>query len=221
MPPKIPYRYVTLPKVWPGKQRPSDFRRIVGPFKVTTWTPVERLLTSELAKLGAKDVVLAIDLPNPAHWNMQGNPRADARAATPAVIVSFTNRDGVRLTFPCDTYSDWQTNVYAIAKSLENLRAVDRYGVTQGDAQYVGFRALPPGGGATVQTLTAEEAAEIIAKHSELPAHVILAEPSVARVAIRSAKRAAHPDAGGEPGEFELVADAAAVLDKLLDEATS
>lgn len=212
---KIPYRYTTLPKLWPGKQRPVGWTRTRGPFKVTTWNAIENLLSFELQKLGAKDVVLAIDLPNPAHWNMQGAPRADARAASPAVVVSFTNRDGVRLTFPCDTYSDWQTNVYAIARSLENLRAVDRYGVTQGDAQYVGFRALPPGGGTGPRAMSAEEAAEIIAQYSELPAHVILAEPSVARVAIRAAKRNTHPDVGGDADEFKRVGEASDVLEKL------
>jgi hypothetical protein len=120
----------------------------------------------------------------------------------------------VRLTFPCDTYADWQTNVYAIAKSLESLRAVDRYGVTQGDAQYVGFKALPSGGG-SAPAMTAEQAADIIAEHSELPAHVILQEPAVARVAIRTAKRSAHPDAGGEPGAFERVTDAATLIERL------
>src|SRR5438094_286048 len=88
--------------------------------------------------------------------------RASLRSRTPPAIVSFTNRDGIRLTFPCDTYGDWATNVYAIASTLEKLRAINRYGVTQGDQQYVGFQALPPAGGSTA--MTAEEAADVIAQ---------------------------------------------------------
>lgn len=216
--PNIPYRYRTLPRIWPGKTRPVDYSRPAGPFKVTTWSMIERALLYELGRLGAKDVELAIDLPNPAHWNAMGTPRADARAATPAVVLSFTRKDGVRLTFPCDTYAVWQTNVYAIAKSLEALRAVDRYGVTQGDQQYVGFKALPPGSGAAGErALSAEEAAEILQTFSDLPAHVIIAEPSVARVAIRTAKGRSHPDADGQAGDFELVTRAADVIEHLHD----
>jgi hypothetical protein len=215
MAPAIPYSYSMLPTVWPGKQRPDGFRRIKGPFKVTTWSRIERELSRELAHLGAKDVVIALDMPKPQSWNMQGAPRADARAQSPAAIVSFTRRDGNRLTFPCDTYADWQTNIYAIAMSLEKLRAVDRYGVTQGDQQYVGFRALPPGGSTSTPAMTEDEAAQLLGEFSDLPAHVILAEPSVARVAIRAAKGRSHPDADGEPGDFERVTAAAILILRL------
>lgn len=212
---KIPYRYSQLPRVWPGKQRPPGFRRDKGPFKVTTWSRVEYFLMNELSKLGAKDVTLAIDLPNPAHWNMQGAPRADARAQSPAVIVAFTRKDGVRLTFPCDTYADWQTNVYAIAKSLEALRAVDRYGVTQGDQQYVGFKALPPGGGSPgAPVMTEEDAATILAEFSGMPAEAILSYAAVAATAVKMAKARTHPDAKGEPGDFEKVSTAQLVVER-------
>jgi hypothetical protein len=207
----LTFRYVSLPRVWPGRQRPAGFRGVKGPFKITTWAPVERFLMSELEKLGAKDVTIAIDVPNPAHWRMDGGLRSDARAVTPRVIVAFTRRDGVRLSFPCDSYNDWQTNVYAIAKSLEMLRAIDRYGVTQGDQQYVGFRALPPGAAAT---LTPEAAAEIIAKHSGIPAQAILDYPPVAGAAIRTAQSKTHPDRGGTDGDFAEVQKAAEILEK-------
>ena len=206
------YKYTTLPKIWPGTKRPAGFRREAGKFKLTTWKRVEDALFRELRHLGAKDVVIAIDLPNPGHWNLQGAPRAEARANTPAVIVSFTRRDGVRMTFPCDTFSHWQTNVYAIAKSLENLRAVDRYGVTLQGQQYAGFAALPPAGGTAAQ-FTAEQAADIIAEFSELPAHVIISEPSVARLAIQRAKNATHPDKGAAAGDFDRVTKAAEALE--------
>jgi hypothetical protein len=208
----LTFKYVSLPHVWPGRQRPPGWKGVKGPFKITTWAPVERFLMSELEKLGARDVTIAIDVPNPSHWRMDGGLRSDARAMTPRVIVAFTRRDGVRLTFPCDSYNDWQTNVYAIAKSLEMLRAIDRYGVTQGDQQYVGFRALPPGAAAT---LTPEAAAEIIAKHSSIPAQAILEYPVVGAVAIRTAQSKTHPDRGGSSSDFTEVQKAADVIAKL------
>lgn len=207
----LTFKYVSLPRVWPGRQRPPGFKGVKGPFKVTTWAPTERFLMSELEKLGARDVTIAIDVPNPAHWRMDGGLRSDARATTARVIVAFTRRDGVRLTFPCDSYNDWQTNVYAIAKSLEMLRAIDRYGVTQGDQQYVGFRALPAG---TPGAMTPEQAAEVLAKHSGMPAAPILEYPEIRAVAVRTAQSKTHPDHGGKAADFDSVQKAAEILER-------
>ncbi len=208
---ELTYTYTTLPKIWPGKKRASFFRRERGPFKVTTWRPIEVLLLRELSKLGAKNVRIAVDMPHPQSWNMQGTPRAGARAATPAVIVSFTRRDGAQLMFPCDTFNDWQTNIYAIAKSLELLRAIDRYQVMpEGRDQYTGAQ-LQITSGATA--MSPDDAAALIGALSELPPHVILQEPSVAAMAIRIARRQSHPDTeGGSEEAYVRVTNAMAVL---------
>lgn len=46
-----------------------------------------------------------------------------------------------RLVFATDAYEFWQHNVRAIAKSLQALRDLERWGATQGK-QYAGFRQL-------------------------------------------------------------------------------
>ena len=43
---KFEYRYVPLPRVWPGKQRPPGHVRPRSPFKVVTWRPIEALLAA-------------------------------------------------------------------------------------------------------------------------------------------------------------------------------
>lgn len=204
--------FQSLPKTWPGRQRAAGFTRGRGPFaKVKLWGAVERMLERELKYLGAKDVTLALDMA-PTAWNMQNRPRADARARTPAVILSFTRKDGVRLTFPCDTFNDWVTNVYAITLTLEKLRAIDRYEVGTGSFQYEGLRALPAG---TAETMSVEVAAELLMKYSGLPAHVILTEPTVAAVARRTALNRTHPDAdAGDEAEFQRVQEAVGVIER-------
>lgn len=219
--PEMTYRYVPLPKQWPGKRRPSGRAPTRSPFKVTTWSPIERLLSRELGYLGAKDVTIALDIQNPMYWRMDGGLRSDARTITPGVIVSFTGKDGVRFTFPCDTYGDWQTNAYAIAVTLEKLRAIARYGVTQGDQQYVGFKALPSGASSAPARMTAEDAADLLAEYSPFPARLILNEPVIAGEAIKAAKRKTHPDAGGASDAFAKVTEAADVLAALNDESSS
>jgi hypothetical protein len=203
------YRYVALPDVWPGKQRPVGHRRQQSRFKIR-WTDVEKDLAREISHLGGKDVTLAVDSKNPGDFRQDGMLRADARPG-PAVILSFTDRNGIRLQFPCDTYSWWQDNVSAIARALEALRMVDRYGVTQGDKQYVGFKALPAS--TTPNAMTPETAAEELAKHSPFPAYLIISEPTVRAEAIKTAKRKSHPDAGGDEEAFKRVIEAAVVLD--------
>lgn len=213
MPLKIPeIRYAQLPKQWPGKPRPVGWTPArKSPFKVTTWSAVERALGLELARIEARDVVIAIDLPNPASWNMQDKPRADAKPRSSRAIVSFKRRDGAQFVFPADGFTDWITNVYAIALTLERLRAIDRYGVTQGNQQYAGFLALPaprPG-----NEPTPEEAAHLIAQHSDFEEEAILKFPSVQAKAIQTAKARTHPDTTkASPAEFQAVVTAERVL---------
>src|SRR4051812_40629865 len=121
------YIVKTLPPVWPGK-RHDTFKK--SPFK-TQWTATLQLLAREIKLLGGTHVEVAVDLPRGEYdLRADGQLRADARPRR-AVIVSFRMPDGTRMSFPCDTYGWWQDNVYAIAKTLENLRAVDRWGATQ------------------------------------------------------------------------------------------
>lgn len=208
----IPLRYVPLPAKWPGKERTA---RKKSPFKVQ-WSRTEKWLTDELRRVGAKDVTLAVDIRNPGFFRQDGGIRADARPVSPGVILAFTNREGFRLEFPCNTFGFWQENVHAIALALEALRLVERYEVTKGGEQYVGFRQLPPGGGSsTAPAMTEDEAAQILAEFSDLPAHVIVQEPAVAKVAVRTAKGRSHPDSQGEPGDFEKVSTAALVIERL------
>lgn len=44
--------------------------------------------------------------------------------------------------FACDRFLRWEDNLRAITKTLDALRAVDRYDVVQGGEQYAGFKQL-------------------------------------------------------------------------------
>jgi hypothetical protein len=203
------YRYTALPDRWPGKPGVKPKHSL---FKIQ-WTKVERMLEREIRHLGGRDVELAVDIRRMGDFRADGMLRADARPVTPAVIISFKNRDNVRLQFPCARFTFWQDNVWAIARALEALRKVDRYGVTQGDAQYAGFKAIGAGSAPVLQkVMTAGDAAEVLAKYCPFPARVIYDEASVATVAIQTAKARTHPDAGGTAEEFQRVSEAAVVL---------
>lgn len=53
-------------------------------------------------------------------------------------IAVIKSQEGGRMVLATDVCEDWMHNVRSIALTLEALRAVDRYGATQG-RQYAGF----------------------------------------------------------------------------------
>lgn len=111
---------------WPGAL--TKIRRRAQ-FKAG-YTATLGLLDRELQYLAAKDVVLQVALRD-EDIRLDGAPRANAKPAShPGVILSFDSKHGP-LSYPCDTFADWEDNLRAIALSLEHLRAVDRYGVTK------------------------------------------------------------------------------------------
>lgn len=102
-----------------------------------------------------------------------------------------------------------------IALSLEALRAVDRYGCTQGDRQYRGWAQLPPGEGyepPPAADMTVDQAAALLAKHSGITAGAIKMDPAVRDIALKKAVGVLHPDRGGDAEEMMRVTRAAAVV---------
>lgn len=152
------------------------------------WPATVKLLRREIEFLGGKNVVLQMAVTSRDCRN-DGWIRADARPAHPGVIIGFASKFGP-LSYPCDTYDDWQANIRAIAVSLEALRSVDRHGVTKRGEQYKGFGQLPPAGGTTeTRPEVIQRGRELIGKYGSSTA----------------ALHATHPDKGGELEDFLAV----------------
>ena len=174
------------------------------------------LLERELKAINARNVVLQLALTD-ADIRRDGKPRASAKPSHPGVILTFEKGifTGVwkyeTISMPCDNFTTWMDNLRGIALSLEALRKIDRYGVTQSGEQYTGFAALP----ASSDAMTREEAAAFIAEHAQGdPANWLLVDPAKRRNAIRAAKRATHPDNGGSNELFLKLKDAVEILEK-------
>lgn len=173
---------------WPGtpteNRRPALFR--------ARYSDTRKRLHYELDKLGATNIVLQVAL-DASGIRLDGRPRASARASHPGIILTFDTPSGP-LSFPCDTFTDWDDNLRAIAMTLENLRAIDRYGVTKLGQQYSGWRRLPPAGHA-MPAMSREAAAEVLARYtSEVSAAEIATSTSAQRFASREAYKRTHPD---------------------------
>jgi hypothetical protein len=173
-----------------------------------------KLLERELGYLQARNVVIQADCEE-RMIRQDGMFRADARLRSPCIVLAFDSKHGP-LSYPCDTYLNWDCNLRAIALSLEALRSVDRYGVTKRAEQYQGWAKLPAPGQAT--PMTPQQAAGILQQAAGVPVGS-LARSEFEEV-YRRACATTHPDVGGDAEWFKRVQAAKDVLDKHFGVAT-
>lgn len=186
---------------WPGKETPSYHRKRAA-FRIGY---ADRLncLDHELAKLNAKDIIIQAQF-EPKEIRQDGWPRSSARPKGPAIIVSFKGSKGP-LSFPCDRYTSWEDNLYAIALSLEALRAVDRHGVTQNAEQYKGWQQIAAPAATSFSTAL-EASAWIARKASVVDGRPLSGEALT--FAYWTVAKTLHPDTGGDAMEFQKLQDA-------------
>ncbi len=199
----IEFRFVAL-TTWP--HQPCRSRKY-SPFRAG-YSDTLQLLDRELRHLRAKHIVIQADC-DASMVRIDGQLRSGARLRGPGVIVSFESPKGA-MSFPCDTYTDWQANIRAIAMSLEALRAVDRYGVTQKAEQYRGWTALPDKSGDNIEAA----AAAVVAMAGGMVSQVVASRDSWDEVRKRGCATM-HPDRFGDDGTvFKQFMEAAGVLDR-------
>jgi hypothetical protein len=130
---------------WPYPEQPKR----PATFKVT-YSRTLQDLEREIEALRGRELIIGVVVDENA-IRIDGQMRADAKVRHSGVEVSFEVPDGRRLVFHTDVHggytTSWQDNLRAIARGLEALRAVARYGITSGvGEQYAGFAQLSAGG---------------------------------------------------------------------------
>lgn len=161
-----------------------------SPFSAT-YTDTLGLLDRELRMLRARGTVALQLVCSEDDIRRDGLLRASARLAYDGVAISFESKFGA-LTYPCDTYRGWQSNLRAIALSLEALRAADRHGVARRGEQYAGWRAIESGTASGFSS--ADEALRWLRELTDWPA----GEPVVVGQLLRRGASITHPDRGGD-----------------------
>lgn len=222
----LDWRVVPIER-WPGEQtKERQAHRFRTSYRASwgratrsgvDWSSTTDLLARELEHLDAENILLQMAVTDRDIRN-DGWIRANARPEHPGVILTFDSKFGP-LSYPCDTYTDWQANVRAIAVSLEWLRGVDRHGVSKRGEQYRGWGQLPPAGGSTA-TMTTAAAARIIVEAAGWDpddgddVQDVQDFPDDFRAYYRDAARNTHPDrAGGSTERFQLIQEAKRVLE--------
>ncbi len=214
----LEWRVVPIEK-WPDdvelEDRFSPFRKANGRGwmdRGANWSDTMDKLERELRHLEAENVVLQMAVRDRDIRN-DGWIRANAKPNHPGIILTFDSTIGP-MSYPCGAFREWQSNLRAIAVTLENLRRIDRYGVSGRGQQYTGWKQIP-GAGQTGATMTTKAAAEVLVRleHRGGEAEFLLDDALATAYTYRNAAKLTHPDRGGSVHEFQLLQEAKAVLD--------
>jgi hypothetical protein len=143
-------------------------------------------LADELDRLHAFDVVLSTNIV----LRLDGQPRSgQAEPEDPGVALYFkrlVNLKPQTFALACDKWDRVADNIAALAKHIEAMRGMDRWGVGTLDRVFTGYAALPPP--VQTQTRSWREVLGIPDGFKDL---------GEIEIVYRLAARSAHPDNGG------------------------
>lgn len=98
-------------------------------------------IENELRLLDARQVVISCNIPRLASGRLLNNP---PQPQDKGVAVYFLLK-GVEQCIPCDKWNRVEHNLWAIAKTIEAIRGLERWGAKEMvNAAFRGFLALPP-----------------------------------------------------------------------------
>lgn len=163
-------------------------------------------------RIDPDDVVISTNL----QLRNDGLPRSSQKAPDdPGVAVYFV-LDDRPYAMPCDKWDRVGDNLWAIAKHLEAMRGMERWGVGSLHTAFAGFNALPPGTGAAPTAFTPDAAARFLTGEvrSDITIDQVIASHDVYKALYRRVAAALHPDRGGDSERFNLLQEAKRVLDK-------
>lgn len=133
---------VAWPAGWPRARHRSTaaFGKKVGwEKKQLTFADAIERLQHELDLLGASSVKLSTNI----ELRLDGRPRLDRGApGDPAVALHFVLK-GRDTALACDKWDRVADNITALAKHIEALRGIDRWGVGSVSQAFAGYQALP------------------------------------------------------------------------------
>ena len=179
------------PLYWPEgwTRTPPEHRYPHSRFRGTSALNRDQVI-DEVRRLGGENVILSTNLP----LRRDGLPYASRKTpGDPGVAVYFERRRQ-NMCFACDQYSCIEHNLRAIAKTIEALRGIERWGASDMmERAFRGFAALPEASMDWRQVLGIGG--------GEFSADNV--EKAFRRLAHRD-----HPDKGGDADQFRRLVEA-------------
>lgn len=180
-------------------RRETKSSSVGGSYRTKAATTVAqgvREVSLELDRMGVANVVISTNV----EVRRDGLPRSGRRDPDdPGAAVYFV-LDGRQLSIPCDAWDRVADNLIAIARTIEALRGIERWGAkSMVDAAFAGFKALPERAGSVPWW-------EVLGCHEDATEDQI-------RDLYRCEAMVRHPDRGGSYEKFvELQAAARQAL---------
>lgn len=137
-----------FPLAWPLGYKRTTYRQN-SPFRQSL-DRSQRALHDEVRRMGGTNLVISTDLPVRNDGGIYA-AYLDKLIPDPGVAVYFKYK-GKEVVMCCDRYRRVWENIYALAKGIEALRGMERWGVSEFlDRAFTGFTALPPAYGEVVR----------------------------------------------------------------------
>lgn len=125
------------PEGWPRTKSPTKSR-----FDVS-FTESRDGLLAEVQRLGGRYIVISTDI----ETRQDGLPYANQRAPKDTGVAVYFERKGKQMVFACDRWNTVKDNMRAVAKTIEAIRGIERWGASEMlERAFSAFVALPAPG---------------------------------------------------------------------------
>lgn len=172
-----------FPLTWPmGRPRAkythsSNFRTALG--------KAIQEVRNEVARLGGAKLIISSNLP----LRRDGIPYANASQPTDRGVAVYFTYKKRPMCFACDRWTKVEDNMWAIAKTIDALRGIERWGSGEMVEQaFTGFIALP----------APEQPWQVLGLSSHATRDEV--EDAYRKLAMKH-----HPDRGGDPQEMARI----------------
>lgn len=125
---------LSWPAGWPRTHNPSKSQFSTGMDKATHG------LLDEIRRLGGRLPVISSN----AQYRLDGLPYARQANIGDTGVAVYFQRKNKPMVFACDRYWTIAENIHAIAKTIEALRSIERWGASDMmERAFTGFTSLP------------------------------------------------------------------------------
>lgn len=179
------------PLAWPDGWKRTKYPT-QSAFKLSGFGRARDFLLAEIRRMGGTKTILSTNI----SLRNDGLPYANqAQPKDPGVAVYFTYK-GRSMVFACDRWRKVEENAYAIGKTIEAIRGIERWGASDMmERAFTGFTALTDGSQKPWRAVLGFEANAVVT--------VTAVEDRFTELA-----KIHHPDRGGSTERFQELTEA-------------
>lgn len=115
----------SFPLYWPESWPRTDLQnRKHARFDDRSVYEARKILAEEIRRFGASDLIISSNL----ELKLDGTPRSNQRQPDDRGVSIYFNRDDVGMALACDIYLTVEDNLWALCRTLQALRQIERDG---------------------------------------------------------------------------------------------